>query len=133
MHSHNRKSSRKPKSLQESYSERERFAEHREDRIFLNYEQIKHVKQNKQPYPNSLKRNIIRDLLHEEERNEYKVQIWPDVSLTDRFILIARNSTRRIRCMSIPGESKSCSMQSWRIKKELSKKLVFELSKQWKN
>ena len=60
---HERKSSRDPKSLQESYSEREGvFTEPRElrDFFFSKFEQIKPLKENKRFYPNSLKRNTRR-------------------------------------------------------------------------
>ena len=65
--------------------------------------------------------------------SKQEVQVRPSVNQTDRFILIAWNPTRRIRKMRMSGESKSGSMQNWRTVKELSKKLVLELSKKWKN
>ena len=63
MYSHKRKSSRDPQSSQESYSERERGHSPSIEKfgIFLTSEQIKPPKERRQPYLNSLKRNIIRD------------------------------------------------------------------------
>ena len=61
------------------------------------------------------------------------MQTWLSVNHTYGLIFSVWNSTKRISHMISPGERKSGSMQNWRIKKELFKKLVSELSRKCKN
>ena len=70
-----------------------------------------------------------RSATNMEDLEKQKVQTLPSVSQIDACILIAWNSTTRIRHVRIPGESKSGPMCNWKVEKELSKKLVVELSK----
>ena len=119
------------------------FAEHREVRNFLKYEQVKQPKENKATISRLFQaEHLTRSLLQEkvnqissdarsatnmQDLEKQKVQTWPSVSQTDACILITWNPTKRIRYVRIPGESKSGPMWNWRVEKELSKKLAVEL------
>ena len=62
MYSHKRKSSRDPRSILETHSARERIrTEHEEVRDHLKLLADKAAKEKRQPYQDSLKRNIIQD------------------------------------------------------------------------